>query len=222
MLDSHGSRVPPLMPLFRTKNERPTRLHVGSGKARLEGWVNLDVQALPGVDVVADVTQGLQYSDVEAIYAEHFLEHLAIDDAVAFLAEAHRALAPGAWLRLSTPNLDWVWVTHYGLHLGEEDKRTGAIAINRAFHGWRHRFLWNRELLGDALAACGFAPVRWCRHGESELPVFQGIERHEAYVDTPELPHVIIAEAAKGEAQPERLAAFRDRIERDFLSQMAD
>ena len=211
-----------MSPLFaRSLPSRP-RLHVGSGRARLEGWVNIDVQPLPGVDHVADVTQGLRFKNAEAVFAEHFLEHLAIDDAVKFLLEAHRVLEPGGWLRLSTPNLDWVWMTHYHLNEGAEQKRQDALAINRAFRGWRHQFLWNREMLGDALAACGFDPVRFCRYGESELPLFQGLERHETYPDVPELPHVIIAEACKAAPQPERLARFRELVQRGLLDHMAD
>jgi SAM-dependent methyltransferase len=200
----------------------PYRLHIGSGKARLEGWVNMDIQALPGVDVVCDVTKGLGFSDVEAVFAEHFLEHLALADAVHFLEECQRVLNPGGWVRLSTPNLEWVWVTHYSLGMDDETKRLAALQLNRAFHGWRHQFLWNRHFLGEALAACGFDLVRWCRYGESELPVFQGIERHEIYADSTELPHVIIVEARKGEVQPERLRSFRDLIEREFLIHLAD
>jgi predicted SAM-dependent methyltransferase len=200
----------------------PLRLHVGSGMARLEGWVNLDYQELPGVDVVCDVTKGLQFSGVEAVFAEHFLEHLALSDAVGFLEECHRALMPGGWVRLSTPNLDWVWHTHYRLDLNPEEKLTAALALNRAFHGWRHQFLWNRETLGEALAACGFDLVRWCRYGESELPVFQGIERHEIYADSSDLPHVIIVEARKGEPRADLLVPFRDRIVRDYIIHLAD
>lgn len=201
---------------------RGPRLHIGSGKARLEGWINMDVQALPGVDVVADVTKGLDFENVEAIFAEHFLEHLAIDDALSFLLESHRVLGKNGWIRLSTPNLDWVWSTHYRLDLDADGKRNAALQLNRAFHGWRHRFLWNREMLGEALAASGFDPVRWCRYGESELPVFQGIERHETYQDAPDLPHVLIVEGQKGAAQPERLHGFRDLVHREFLAHMAD
>jgi predicted SAM-dependent methyltransferase len=206
--------------LFRSQ-PRP-KLHIGSGRARLEGWVNMDIQALPGVDVVADVTQGLDFENVEAIFAEHFLEHLAIDDALAFLGEAYRVLGKDGWLRLSTPNLDWVWSTHYRLGAAPDVKRAAALALNRAFHGWRHRFLWNREMLEEALAASGFDPIRWCRYGESELPVFTGIERHETYGDSPDLPHVIIAEACKGTAQPERLERFRALVQSEFLAHMAD
>jgi predicted SAM-dependent methyltransferase len=197
-------------------------LHIGSGSARLEGWVNMDIQALPGVDVVADVTKGLEITDVKAIFAEHFLEHLALDAAIAFLLEAHRVLIRRGWIRLSTPNLDWVWSTHYRLDVDADGKRAAALQLNRAFHGWRHRFLWNREILGEALAACGFDKIRWCRYGESDLRVFHGIERHETYVDEPHLPHVIIAEARKGKPQPERLDQLRGLLEQEFLRHLAD
>lgn len=193
------------------------KLHVGSGRERLEGWVNLDLQALPGVDVVADVTEGLDFEGVEAVFAEHFLEHLRLDHAVDFLAECHRVMAAGAWLRLSTPNLDWVWSTHYRLDASADDKRTAALATNRAFHGWGHRFLWNREMLETALTACGFEEITWCRWGESPRELFRGLERHETYEDDPALPHVIIAEARRGEAKPRELAALRRRIHEDFL-----
>jgi predicted SAM-dependent methyltransferase len=200
----------------------PLRLHVGAGRARLEGWVNLDRQDLPGVDVVADATRGLDFTDVEAIYAEHFLEHLRVDHAIDFLVECHRCLMPGGLLRLSTPNLDWVWLTHYHPAAPAEVKRREAILSNRAFQGWHHRFLWNRELLGAALEACGFDDLAWCRWGESEHEVFRGIERHETYVDAPELPHVLVVEAARGAARPKALAELRQTFDREMLQHLED
>lgn len=198
----------------------PPRLHLGAGRERLPGWINIDMQAIPGVDVIADVTHGLDYKDVEAIYAEHFLEHLPLAAALGFLLESHRVLGEGAWIRLSTPNLDWVWATHYRLDPDPDLKRRAALALNRAFHGWEHQFLWNKEILEEALLACGFAAVRWCRWGESELPVFQGIEHHETYADEEGLPHVIIAEARKAEPQPERLARFKEQLYEGFLGHL--
>ena len=197
------------------------KLHVGSGDKPLAGWVNVDRQPLPGVDVVADVTRGLHWDGVEAIFAEHFLEHLTLEDALGFLLEAHRALAPGRCLRLSTPNLDWVWRTHYPADAPEGLRRLAALAANRAFHGWGHRFLWNRELLGEALEACGFAELTWCRYGESPREVFRGVERHETCADGPDLPHVIIVEAVRGAARPVELAALRELIQREFIRHLA-
>lgn len=199
---------------------RGSKLHVGCGDKRLEGWVNIDFQALPGVDLVADVTKGLDFDDAAAMYAEHFLEHLAVDDALSFLDEIHGVLASDGVIRLSTPNLDWVWHTHYRLDGESREKAQMAINLNRAFHGWEHQFLWNREMLTTALETCGFIDLSWHVYGESERPVFQGLERHETYGDVPELPHVLIVEAARGPARRADLKALREWIRRDFLNHM--
>jgi hypothetical protein len=198
-------------------SDSPLRLHVGSGSQHLDGWVNIDRQALPGVDFVGDVTEGLPFANAEALFAEHFLEHLPLDQAVAFLVEAHRVLAPGGRLRLSTPNLDWVVATQYAPPHAPSDGSLRALRLNRSFHGWSHRFLWNRTLLAELLAAVGFDDVRWYQHGESEWPPFQGLERHEVYGDTPEVPHVLVVEASKGEPQPARLTELLGRLRAEFL-----
>jgi predicted SAM-dependent methyltransferase len=194
------------------------RLHVGCGNKRLEGWVNVDVEALPEVDVVADVRSGLDFRGVEAVFAEHFLEHLRIDEAMSFLGQAHACLADGAWLRLSTPNVDWVWRVLYSDDREAKDRIGSVLDFNRSFYAWGHRFLWNRELLREALEAVGFERVRFCAYGESELPMFRGLERHETYEDDPGLPHVLIVEAAKATRDPERLLRFETLLRERFLN----
>jgi hypothetical protein len=68
--------------------------------------------------------------------------------------------------------------------------------MNRAFHGWGHRFLYNRPALVAALRAAGFADVSMHRYGESDVPELAQLERHEKSGDSPELPHVLIAQAS--------------------------
>lgn len=204
--------------------DQPTtgaKLHVGCGRERLEGWVNIDLAPLPGVDVVADVTQGLEFSDCAAIFGEHFLEHLPVDRAVAFMEESHRVLAGDGLIRLSTPNLDWVWITHYRLQAESALKRDMAIHLNRAFRGWEHQFLWNREILAEALTACGFVDLEWCRYGESRHDLFRGLERHATYADQEDLPHVLIVEARKGPPQRARLEAFHGLLREQFLAHLS-
>ena len=195
-------------------------LHIGSGAKVIDGWVNLDINEHPGVDVVADVTEGLDFSDVRAVYAEHFLEHLPIDKALAFLQEVHRVLARGGWLRLSTPNLEWVWSTHYAIGAASEEKRLMTLGANRAFRGWGHQFLWTPTLLEDALVSCGFKKLRWCRYGESKQDVFRNLERHEESPDLPDVPHVIIVEAKKGSPQPKRLKRLDTFIREHFIDHL--
>ena len=195
----------------------PTRLHIGCGQQSIPGWINIDNQGLPGVDQVLDVRQGLPFGEVAAIYAEHFLEHLAFEDGLAFLAECRRVLRDDGTLRLSTPNLDWVLTTHYRWqNMTEEDNREDCIRLNRAFHGWGHQFLYNRPTLASALRSAGFANVVFRGYGESDVPELAGLERHETWEDTPLLPHVLIAEASgrgEREALPEGLLKeFREAM----------
>lgn len=193
------------------------RLHIGCGQQAIPGWINIDNQALPGVDRVLDVRQGLPFRGVSAIYAEHFLEHLALDDGLGFLKDCRRALAPAGVLRLSTPNLDWVYATHYRTSPSSAEETVhDCFQLNRAFHGWGHQFLYNRATLEAALKAAGFATIGFHAYGQSDVADLSGIERHETWQDTPDLPHVLIAEAS-GEAPPHplperELKEFREAI----------
>ena len=185
----------------------PLRLHIGSGTESLPGWINIDNRKLPGVDVVLDIRKGLPFQDVEAIYAEHFLEHLTLDEGLAFLADCRHALRDSGVLRLSTPNLDWVHATHYhaGAWASESEALRDALQLNRAFRGWGHRFLYNRAILAAVLGSAGFGRLEFCRYGDSSTPGLSGLERHETWADSPELPHVLIVEAS-GRATPAPLA----------------
>ncbi|MGH9369296.1 MAG: class I SAM-dependent methyltransferase [Thermoanaerobaculia bacterium] len=178
--------------------ERVERLHIGCGKSPIPGWVNVDQFPLPGVDRVLDVGEGLPFRDVSLLYAEHFLEHLSLQEGLAFLRGCRRVLAGDGVLRLSTPNLDWVMKTHYRLGSwgADEEALEDCLKMNRAFHGWGHQFLYNRQTLSVALRAAGFEKITFHRYGESDRAELAGLERHETCEDEPDLPHVIIAQAA--------------------------
>ena len=66
-------------------------------------------------------------------------------------------------LRLSTPNLDWVWASHYRLDLGDADQVRACFALNGAFRAWGHQFLYNERTLAATLLDAGFASVVRCR-----------------------------------------------------------
>lgn len=167
------------------------KLHIGCGPQAFPGWTNVDLEPYPGVDVVLDVRDGLPFRDARYVYAEHFIEHLTYDEALRFLKECRAALAGDGVLRLSTPNLDWVLETHY-----RGPDRVGiCFAMNKAFRGWGHQFLYNEQTLVATLHAAGFAEVQFTEYGRSDDPVLTGIERHKTYPDEPGLPHVLVAEA---------------------------
>ena len=188
------------------RRHRVEKLHIGSGPFVREGWTNVDLEHHPGVEFVLDVREGLPFEDVSYVYAEHFIEHLTSDEGLRFLKECRAALKVNGVLRLSTPNLDWVWQTQYHKPSSVQD----CFAINKSFRGWGHHFLYNAQTLTAALHDAGFAEVQECRYGESADPVLRDLERHEKSLDAPELPHVVIVEARGGQEPARELESVSE------------
>jgi len=167
------------------------RLHVGCGPLHLDGWINIDVRRDPAVDFVLDVRDGLPFRNLQFVFAEHFIEHLPFWEAQRFLSDCRQALAPSGVLRLSTPNLDWVYRTQY-----ESPDIRSCFLINQSFRSWGHQFLYNAPTLEAVLRDAGFDRVEFVTYGESTRPELRGLERHERSADSRELPHVLVVEAS--------------------------
>ena len=192
------------------------KLHIGCGPQILQGWINIDNQPYPGVDRVLDVMDGLPFEGVRLIFAEHFIEHLPFDAAAALMRECRRVLRDDGVLRLSTPNLDWVWASHYKRVMTQEEAVLACFAINRAFRGWGHQFLYNETTLRSLLLDAGFANVERCAYGESSHEELRGLERHERQPDFDGFSHILIVEAwGRGGKAPEYLNGPREMFERD-------
>lgn len=188
----------------------------------MSDWWNVDIRQFNGIDQVMDATQPWPYRDVDFIYAEHFLEHLTLDRALAFLIHAGNSLRQGGIVRLSTPNLEWVIHTHFKTGPVERDKRLmDTLKTNRAFHGWGHQFLYSGEMLLHILEQLGYADIKLCAYGQSDHPELVSIEKHGGFSVAGGFPSVIIIEAARGTsplAVPESLVAF---LRENYLKQVA-
>ena len=190
---------------------RDLQLHLGCGPLALEGWINIDNQPYAGIDFRWDLARGIPFRNARYVFAEHFIEHLSYQQGADFTRGCRAALRDDGILRLSTPNLDWVWRIAYqpAAWTGEDDALRDCFVLNRAFRGWGHQFLYNPTTVTALLQNAGFETVRPLRYGESDTPALAGLERHEQYIDTPDLPHVLVVEASgwrepgaiRGEAQ---------------------
>ena len=160
-------------------------LNVGCGPKHIKkGWYNLDIQPFPGIDEARDATLPLDdLSPLSYVYSEHFLEHLSLDGAIRFLLNSARALVPGGRIRLSTPALKWVLATHFDLQdTKDESVAAATLVINRAFHGWGHKFLWSKPMLRGALTAAGFEDISFWSYNKSADPdILPGLEQHGEY-----------------------------------------
>jgi len=193
---------------------------VGCGPTNLlPDWWNVDIRAFPGIDEVMDVTRPWPWRNLDYVYGEHFLEHLPPDGAIAFVREAAAAMTPGGILRLSTPALEHVWVTHF---TPTPDRDAEAVIAetyraNRAFHGWGHRFLYSKPMLERLLVAAGFRDLSFHDYGVSEHPALRGIERHPGWDVTGGWPSVWIVEGiASGAVPGPAVAALEAEMDEAF------
>lgn len=87
----------------RTRNVLK-KLNLGCGTDIMEGWVNLDIAALPGVDVVHDIQKSpLPFADdsFDEILCNDVLEHV---EYAPVLKEIARILAPGGVVHIRVPH----------------------------------------------------------------------------------------------------------------------
>jgi len=98
-------------------NSKPQKLNVGCGMDVREGYVNLDVQQLPGVDVVHDLTVlpwPFDNDSFDEVLVMSVLEHLP--NTVATMEEIWRICRDGAAVTICVPHWNsrtaWLDPTH--------------------------------------------------------------------------------------------------------------
>lgn len=83
---------------------KKTKLHLGCGHVIKEGWINHDIAALPGVDVIHDLREfpwPFEDGRFDEVYADNVLEHLP--DTVKTMEEIYRITQPGAKIFIGVP-----------------------------------------------------------------------------------------------------------------------
>jgi SAM-dependent methyltransferase len=97
------------------------KISLGAGLEPEDGFVNLDIVDMPGVDVVHNLMHfpyPFQDNSAEYIKAKDLIEHLAThlpdgrNTLIAFIEECHRILKPGGTLWIQTPawDADFLWI----------------------------------------------------------------------------------------------------------------
>ena len=181
-----------LMPVQRRRARRlqsitPLRLHLGSAANRLPGWVNVDLFR-PGLalELYWDLRRPLPFRDgsVDAIFAEHLLEHLPFSGGVELLRECRRVLRPDGIARVGVPDLD----RYIAAYLGRDDiiervrpgRLTRALALGEPFFDYGHKCMYDFETAQRAFLGAGFTHVEHSSFGLGRLqPSPDSMERRE-------------------------------------------
>jgi predicted SAM-dependent methyltransferase len=166
------------------------RINVGSSSLHLDDWVSTDLRRdLEGRCIRMDATEPWPFESNSAIAvnSEHFIEHVAVEHARAYLREAFRVLQPAGVIRTSTPDLQGLCEIYLErdrelleLHREHGYTATGfGDLVNNYFYLWDHRHIYDLEKLTELLREAGFERVERARFGESSHEVLRGIDRHE-------------------------------------------
>lgn len=80
------------------------KLNLGCGVDIREGFINVDVSPLEGVDMVHDLNEPLPFRDnsIKKVVCINVIEH--IKDVESFMGEIYRVLAPGGVAEIVTPH----------------------------------------------------------------------------------------------------------------------
>ncbi len=165
----------------------PRRLCLGSGRAPIPGWVNIDIE--PPADVLLDLRYGIPApaASIQLIYSEHVVEHLDLEEALALFRECRRVLHPSGVIRIATPDLADIirdyesnWRRHAWVNWPEYGWiDSGVRMVNQGMRGWGHRYLYDFPELRRRLLEAGFAYVERRGIGESSDPDLAGLETRE-------------------------------------------
>lgn len=137
-------------------------LNLGSGTFPLDGWQNLDLVDHPGV-IRCDLTDGIPFTNesVDLIRSEHFLEHISLEHGQRLLFDCFRVLKKGGRIRISVPSLETA-ILDYMHNKLDRAKEVGLIyksrgeMLNRAFHDWGHKCMYDTQMLTSALHSASF------------------------------------------------------------------
>ena len=180
-------------------------IHCGSARGLVPGWVNTDRLHLTAWDKtmsepgrLARAEGDLYYLEFDSrepypfedatfewAHAEHFIEHLTLEEAIGWMAGVRRVLKAGGHLRISTPDLR-LYVEGYldrgnGFFTEHRERLSGLRAfseedvpdrrgwmVNQIFYRWGHRWIFDIEEIRFAAEQAGFDPAGVTQRSFSE------------------------------------------------------
>jgi predicted SAM-dependent methyltransferase len=188
----YGRKI--LRPKPKFKNHNLNLLHLGCGSTVFEDWINADFftnllsfwkRSANQRDWMLDLRYPMNCHDNvwDGVFSEHTLEHLYPNQAFQLLKEVHRTMKPGAWLRVTVPDLN-KYVRYYcGESVNEKFNtwQTGCEAVRSLTQDHIHLSVWDSELLGVFLKEVGFFKIKEVSFMEGTDPLLLKDKQQRAW-----------------------------------------
>ena len=144
------------------------KLHLGCGTKHIEGYTNIDVRYLPGVDEVNNIKFLRNYkpNSVDVIYACHVLEHFSRWEYKTVLTRWFELLKPGGTLRLAVPNFNSI-CQHY-IKTGDLNPIMGLLYGGQDYDENHHYVTFDYNSVYNDLTQIGFSYITEYNHKTTE------------------------------------------------------
>lgn len=155
-------------------SDRGVRLNLGCGHLPIEGYINVDMRELPGVDVVAEVgSLPFEKQSVNEVFSAHLLEHFPQEELIRrLLPYWYALLVPGGEFHAIAPDGEAMLA---GVAAGTypfEDFREVLFGA-QDYEGDFHYNLLTPSSLGELLEGVGFRDVNVRARGRRNGKCFE-------------------------------------------------
>ena len=159
------------------------RLNWGCGASGEPGWINSDLKDGPGIDISADIRDGLPLEDesLDYIVSIHALPMISLRDIHAVLLELRRMLKPGGVLRLCLPDLDrgiraYLDGQREYFLVPEDDVKSygGQFITHMLWYGYTVT-LFTADFIEELLGQAGFREIEHCSFRQTRSQFGPGI-----------------------------------------------
>jgi predicted SAM-dependent methyltransferase len=172
------------------------RLNWGCGGLTSPGWINSDRADFKGIDIVADILEGLpiESNSIDYAVSTHALPEIAYPDLVPTLQELRRVLKAGGVLRLELPDLGKAISAYLAgdadyFLIPDEDSKTigGKLVTQMVWYGWS-RSLFTHDFTEELLLKASFSRVNHVSYFKTASPYPEIVEldtreRESLYVE---------------------------------------
>lgn len=139
------------------KEGRNIKLHLGCGRQRKEGFINIDYNKTRATDYVLDVLNlPFPPNSVEQIENYHLIEHISIKDIRRVLKSWQEILKPEGKLIMEFPDFD----KNVEAYLAGHEERLNNVFGAQRFPGDVHLWGWNYERMKSELEKQDFVKIR--------------------------------------------------------------